>query len=60
MVLFTCLLKRCDKWCLVVTELREKCSIFPTYTASVQYTNVAEVCFLIDNIGKRLLSDWTQ
>ena len=49
---FTCLLKYCDKGCSFVTELREKCSIFPMYTASVQYTKVAKVCVLIDNIGK--------
>ena len=51
-VSFTCLLKHCDKVCLVVTELREKCSIFPMYIDSVQYTKNAEVCVLIDNIGK--------
>ena len=49
---FTCLLKHCHKGCLVVTELRERCSIFPMYTLSVQYAKVAEVCVLIDNIGK--------
>ena len=56
MVFFTSLLKRCDKGCLVVTELRKKCSIFPMYTVSVQYTKVAEVLEsmrLIDNIGNR-------
>ena len=42
-VFFTSLLKRCDKGCLVVTELRKKSSIFPMYTVSVQYTKVAEV-----------------
>ena len=34
---FTSLLKRCDKGCLVVTELRKNCSIFPMYTVSVLY-----------------------
>ena len=33
---FTCLLKHYDNGCLVVTELLEKCSIFPMYTVSVQ------------------------
>ena len=42
-VFFTSLLKRCDKRCLVVTELRQNRSIFPMYTVSVQYTKVAEV-----------------
>ena len=40
---FTSLLKGCNKGCLVVTELRKKCSIFPMFTVSVQYTKVAEV-----------------
>ena len=41
-----------DKGYKVVTELREKCSIFPMCTVSVQYKKVAKVCVLIDNIGK--------
>ena len=52
MIFYICLLKHCDKGCLVVTELREKCSIFPMSTVSVQYTKVAKVCVLIDNIRK--------
>ena len=50
---FCILLKRCDKACLVFTELREICSFFSyVYCISAIYTKVAEICVLIDNIGK--------
>ena len=48
-VFFTSRLKRCDKGCLVVTELQKNCSTFPMYTVSVQYAKFTEalesMCF---------------
>ena len=49
---FACLLKHYDKGCMVVTEVRKKCSIFPKYVCCISAIYKGCRSMLIDNIGK--------